>query len=300
MEKSEKDFGLCPVCKSGRIIKMNRDYVCTNRLKPVDTNSSCRFSLPLRSHGVDISDVMVRQLIQTGRTNYVSMHDQKGFPYQGCFEIEEGKGYTIRSEKRSINAICPDCGGNIIITRFGYACENSTVGIFEAGISPFTIGKRQLSVDDLRDADDLEIQKKYHEYATIMRQHNVSGRENAFDKLVNLFLAKIVDETQHADNLQFYWRGAAHDDYYNLQDRLQLMYSRGMKEFLGEEVTYIDYKTIADSFYLFKNDTDATKEKILDYFQQLKFYTNNDFSFLDVHNQILFRQNAEILKKVVP
>lgn len=127
MEKSEKDFGLCPVCKSGRIIKMNRDYVCTNRLKPVDTNSSCRFSLPLRSHGVDISDVMVRQLIQTGRTNYVSMHDQKGFPYQGCFEIEEGKGYTIRSEKRSINAICPDCGGNIIITRFGYACENSTV-----------------------------------------------------------------------------------------------------------------------------------------------------------------------------
>lgn len=180
-----------------------------------------------------------------------------------------------------------------------YDCDYSTVGIFETGISPFTIGKRQLSVDDLRDADDLEIQRKYHEYATIMRQHNVSGRENAFDKLVNLFLAKIVDETQHADNLQFYWRGAAHDDYYNLQDRLQLMYSHGMKEFLGEEVTYIDNKTIADSFYLFKNDPDATKEKILDYFQQLKFYTNNDFAFLDVHNQILFRQNAEILKKVV-
>lgn len=180
-----------------------------------------------------------------------------------------------------------------------YDRDYSTVGIFEVGISPFTIGKRQLSVADLRDADDVEIQKKYHEYATIMRQHNVSGRENAFDKLVNLFLAKIVDEAQHADNLQFYWRGAAHDDYYNLQDRLQLMYSRGMKEFLGEEVTYIDNKTIADSFYLFKNDPDATKEKILDYFQQLKFYTNNDFAFLDVHNQILFRQNAEILKKVV-
>lgn len=180
-----------------------------------------------------------------------------------------------------------------------YDRDYSTVGIFEVGISPFTIGKRQLSVADLRDADDIEIQKKYHEYATIMRQHNVSGRENAFDKLVNLFLAKIVDEAQHADNLQFYWRGAAHDDYYNLQDRLQLMYSRGMKEFLGEEVTYIDNKTIADSFYLFKNDPDATKERILDYFQQLKFYTNNDFAFLDVHNQILFRQNAEILKKVV-
>lgn len=180
-----------------------------------------------------------------------------------------------------------------------YDCDYSAVGIFERGIAPFTIGKRVLSTNDLREADGVEIQKKYHEYATIMRQHNVSGRENAFDKLVNLFLAKIVDETQHSDNLQFYWRGAAQDDYYSLQDRLQQMYSCGMKEFLGEEVTYIDNKIIADSFYLFKNDPDATKAKILDYFQQLKFYTNNDFAFLDVHNQILFRQNAEILKKVV-
>lgn len=185
------------------------------------------------------------------------------------------------------------------VWRNTYDCDYSTVGIFEEGIAPFTIGKRVLSIEDLRETDGLGIQKKYHEYATIMRQHNVSGRENAFDKLVNLFLAKIVDEAQHPDNLQFYWRGAAQDDYYSLQDRLQRMYSLGMKEFLGEEVTYIDNKTIADSFYLFKNDPDATKDKILDYFQQLKFYTNNDFAFLDVHNQVLFRQNAEILKKVV-
>ena len=185
------------------------------------------------------------------------------------------------------------------VWRNTYDCDYSTVGIFEKGIAPFTIGKRVLSIEDLRETDGLGIQKKYHEYATIMRQHNVSGRENAFDKLVNLFLAKIVDEAQHPDNLQFYWRGATQDDYYSLQDRLQRMYSLGMKEFLGEEVTYIDNKTIADSFYLFKNDPDATKDKILDYFQQLKFYTNNDFAFLDVHNQVLFRQNAEILKKVV-
>lgn len=217
--------------------------------------------------------------------------------------MEDNEEYLrADSSLKGYNKVTEEKGGKeeyFKVWKNTYDCDYSTVGIFETGISPFTIGKRQLSVDDLRDADDLEIQKKYHEYATIMRQHNVSGRENAFDKLVNLFLAKIVDETQHTDNLQFYWRGAAHDDYYNLQDRLQLMYSRGMKEFLGEEVTYIDNKTIADSFYLFKNDPDATKEKILDYFQQLKFYTNNDFAFLDVHNQILFRQNAEILKKVV-
>lgn len=48
-----------------------------------------------------------------------------------------------------------------------------------------------------------------------------------------------------------------------------------------------------------KNDPDAIKEKILEYFRQLKFFSNNDFTFLDVHNEQLFNQNAVILKEVV-
>lgn len=203
---------------------------------------------------------------------------------------------------RGYGDVARELGGKgeyFAVWRDTYDCDYRTVGIFEQGAQTFELGTNILSVSDLREADEKEIQKKYHEYATIMRQHNVSGRENAFDKLVNLFLVKIVDETIHKKNLQFYWRGAAEDDYYSLQDRLQQMYSYGMKEFLTEEVTYIDNKTIENTFYLFKNDPDATKEKILDYFQQLKFYTNSDFAFLDVHNKALFRQNAEILKKVV-
>lgn len=203
---------------------------------------------------------------------------------------------------RGYGDVARELGGKgeyFAVWRDTYDCDYRTVGIFEQGAQTFELGTNILSVADLREADEKEIQKKYHEYATIMRQHNVSGRENAFDKLVNLFLVKIVDETIHKKNLQFYWRGAAEDDYYSLQDRLQQMYSYGMKEFLTEEVTYIDNKTIENTFYLFKNDPDATKEKILDYFQQLKFYTNSDFAFLDVHNKALFRQNAEILKKVV-
>ena len=33
------------------------------------------------------------------------------------------------------------------------------------------------------------------------------------------------------------------------------------------------------------------------YFRELKFYTNNDFSFIDVHNEELFKENSEILLK---
>lgn len=180
-----------------------------------------------------------------------------------------------------------------------YQLDFATNGIFEDEIEPYTIGKAKYCVDDLREVDNESMQKKYHEFATILRQHNVGSHENAFDKLVNLFLAKIVDETLNSNELQFYWKGAAYDDYYSLQDRLQKLYKEGMEKFLGEEVTYIDQKQVSEAFHLFKNDPDATRNKILDYFRQLKFYTNSDFAFLDVHNEELFYQNATILKKIV-
>lgn len=180
-----------------------------------------------------------------------------------------------------------------------YQLDYSTQGIFEDSIDAYTIGKLKHTDDDLIEVDNDSIQKKYHEFATILRQHNVGSHENAFDKLVNLFLTKIVDETINPRELQFHWKGAASDDFYSLQDRLQKLYKVGMEKFLGEKVTYIDQHEVNDAFRLFKNDPDATRAKILEYFRQLKFYTNNDFAFLDVHNEELFFQNAIILKKIV-
>lgn len=72
-----------------------------------------------------------------------------------------------------------------------------------------------------------------------------------------------------------------------------------MLSFLGEDVTYIEEKEIEEAFKLFKNKKDETKKTILDYFKQLKFYSNNAFAFLDVHNENLFLQNAVILREVV-
>lgn len=185
------------------------------------------------------------------------------------------------------------------VWKYTYQQDFSTCGIFEKDIVAYTVGKAKYTIDDLVEVDNNSIQKKYHEFATILRQHNVGSHENVFDKLVNLFLAKIVDEVINPDELQFRWKGAAYDDYYSLQDRLQKLYKEGMEKFLGEEVTYIDQTQVSDAFHLFKTDPDATKRKILEYFRQLKFFTNNDFTFLDVHNEQLFFQNAIILKKVV-
>ena len=179
-----------------------------------------------------------------------------------------------------------------------YNLEYEETGLFEEDIVPYEVNKLY-SVNDLKSVGFEDTQKKYNEFATILRQHNVSGHENAFDKLINIFLAKIVDEIQHPNSLKFNWRGIAFDDYYQLQDRLQKLYKDGMQKFLNEEVTYIDNKQLNDAFKLFKNDPDATKDTVMEYFRKLKFFTNNDFAFIDVHNEELFKQNSEILLKIV-
>ena len=180
-----------------------------------------------------------------------------------------------------------------------YQCDYARIGLFEDAVQPYHIGKDKYTIADLRKVNNDTIKKKYSEFSNILRQHNVGAHENAFDKLVNLFLAKVVDETNNPDNLHFYWKGAAYDDDFQLQDRLQRLYRDGMKKFLGEEVTYIEDAEIDKAFRRFKNDPDATRKTIKDYFRALKFFSDNDFSFISVHNRKLFQQNAAILRKVI-
>ena len=182
-----------------------------------------------------------------------------------------------------------------------YDLDYTSNGVFEKNCEPFNVGKKKVSVADLKEIDSVSMQKKYNEFATILRKYNVSSKENAFDKLVNLFLVKIVDETRNSSELECLWKGAAYDNYYDLQDRLLGLYKDGMKEFFNDEVAYVDKKQIDDSFMFLENATekDVAKDKILEYFKILKYYNNNPFAFLDVHNKELFFQNAVILKEMV-
>lgn len=178
-----------------------------------------------------------------------------------------------------------------------YEKDFATLGLFENN-KPYEIGKTKFTSEDLKNINSKDIQGKYHEFATILRQHNVSGRENAFDKLVNLFLCKVTDETTNKDELKFYWKGRAYDNPFDFQDRLQQLYKNGMEKFLGENITYIDNNQIDEAFDVFKNRPNSTKEQIKNYFRELKFFTNNDFAFIDVHNEKLFYQNFDVLLKI--
>ncbi|HDZ5028199.1 TPA: restriction endonuclease subunit S [Campylobacter jejuni] len=175
-----------------------------------------------------------------------------------------------------------------------YELQYFKQGIFEANVNAYKILEITPTFDNLK---ELKEEGKYHEFAKILRKHNISGKENAFDKLVNIFLCKIYDETFNKNNLKFGYFGVMADTYANMQDRLMWLYKEAMKEFLGEKITFVSNEDIEKDFKQLKTKT--LKEVMQNYIKELKFYSNNDFAFLEVHNKELFLKNALVLKEIV-
>ena len=186
------------------------------------------------------------------------------------------------------------------VWRETYQLEHAENGIFEDNVQAYQIGKNKYTVaEDTKVIDVVDKEGKYHQFRTILRKHNIARRENAFEVLVNLFLSKLVDEEENQNDLQFYWKGMTYDNYFDFVDRLQNLYQKGMRKFLNEEISYISNEQIDEAFWTVKNKRNATKQQIQRYFRELKFFTNSAFSFLDTHNEELFKRNSKVLSEVV-
>ena len=163
----------------------------------------------------------------------------------------------------------------------------------------YNIGIRSLCKKDLKDFDpDDKIVNKFEE---ILRHNNVSDKENAFNRLVALFICKLVDEITKDDNdeVEFQYRQGA-DTYETLQDRLQRLHTEGMENFMGEKIFYVSNDYAENLFQNYSSHKRANAiEDLKKTIRILKFYSNNDFSFKDVHNEELFLQNGKILVEVV-
>ncbi|MCL9822163.1 restriction endonuclease subunit S [Helicobacter colisuis] len=175
-----------------------------------------------------------------------------------------------------------------------YEFHHEKQGIFENNINAYKILQTTPTFENLK---ELKEEGKYHEFAKILRKHNISGKENAFDKLVNIFLCKIYDESFYKDNLKFGYRGVMADTYASMQDRLMWLYKEAMREFLGEKITFVSNEDIEKDFKKLK--VKALKATMQNYIKELKFYSNNDFAFLEVHNKELFLKNTLVLKEIV-
>ena len=171
--------------------------------------------------------------------------------------------------------------------------------IFGDDSTAYKIGVKPLRKKDLKDFTPED--KIVNQFEEILRHNNVSDKENAFNRLVALFICKLVDEIRKGNNdeVEFQYKQGT-DTYETLQDRLQRLHQAGMEDFMGEKIFYVpaDYPE-----WLFTTYTGAQRKRAIEDLKEkikiLKFYSNNDFSFKDVHNEELFLQNGKILVEVV-
>ena len=171
--------------------------------------------------------------------------------------------------------------------------------IFNEESQAYKIGIPPLRKKKLRDfTPDDRIVNRFEE---ILRHNNVSDKENAFNRLVALFICKLVDEIkkQDFDEVDFQYK-QGQDTYESLQDRLQHLHQQGMEEFMKEKIFYVEADYAERLFMQYTGrQRKAAIEDLNRTIRILKFYSNNDFAFKDVHNEELFYQNGKILVEVV-
>lgn len=170
-------------------------------------------------------------------------------------------------------------------------------GLFEPEIEPYNPGYIPIKVADLKDFGADDKGKVFNQFEEILRHNNISDRSNAFNRIISLILAKIVDENKGEDAITDFQVKEGIDDAETLLERLQSLYSKAMRDYLDEEV--IDYKLEDIEAQISNFPRQTAKETLYRIYKELKFYQNNEFAFKEVYNKKLFEENAKVLEEVV-
>lgn len=118
----------CPVC-GGEMVTTPFGYGCSNYKSD---KTGCNFNLG-EICGVSLTEEQVKQLFTEGHTDTIRGFKSKaGKKFDACLTFskdEDGKP-SINFDFSNVEAKvvedvkCPACGGNMVVTSFGYACEN--------------------------------------------------------------------------------------------------------------------------------------------------------------------------------
>ena len=139
-------------------------------------------------------------------------------------------------------------------------------------------------------------------FREILRHNSISDKENAFNKLLSLFICKFVDEEMHnnPDDIMDFQYIDGSDNYYKLYERLLRLFQIGMKDFLKEDVFYLEDDYIQKTLDQFTGKRRNELEKELkEKFQKTKMLSCQVFAFREVYNEKLFLQNGKVLVEVV-
>lgn len=167
----------------------------------------------------------------------------------------------------------------------------SPSGLFDQ--RPYQKDAAERTYSKLIEIEDKVGKKLYNDFAKILRKHVVSDKSNAYNKLFNLFLCKIVDEeaSNRPDEpiLKFQVDEAESD--IDFMKKLYNLYKIGMKQYLSKDVA--DYSDEELNHY---GELNSAVKQMID---EIRFYKNGEFSFIDVFGQDTFKKNCIIVKEVV-
>lgn len=139
-------------------------------------------------------------------------------------------------------------------------------------------------------------------FREILRHNSISDKENAFNKLLSLFICKFVDEEMrnNPDDIMYFQYVDGSDNYYKLYERLLGLFQIGMKDFLKEDVFYLENDYIRKTLDQFTGKRrNELERELVDKFQKTKMLSCQVFAFREVYNEKLFLQNGKVLVEVV-
>ena len=161
-------------------------------------------------------------------------------------------------------------------------------GVFDDWVKAYDYQNKTLTKKDLKHLKEEDSGYIFNQFLSILRRHAISNKANAFEKIFNLFLAKIFDEKKGENKeLEFQWKEGI-DDEVDFEVRLINLYKEGMKEFLTKEVEGIE-----DNLFQAKDDKSLKESKR----KVLKLY--NVFKIKEVNDEESFMDNFRVLKDVV-
>lgn len=170
-------------------------------------------------------------------------------------------------------------------------------GIFENYASPYNIKHKALTYEMLIDLKESDSGKIFNQIMEILRHNVVSDKPNAFNKLLNLFVCKIIDENKNPqDELKFQWLEDDTDE--SLQMRLNDLYKTGMKRFLNINVTDYSEEEVNDALQGIQAD-EISKQAIINMFRDTRLKKSPNFAFKEVLDDKSFRANAKIVREIV-
>lgn len=148
---------------------------------------------------------------------------------------------------------------------------------------------------ELEELTDETSSRIFNQFLEILRHNSVSDKPNAFNKILNLFICKIIDEDRNDDEeVEFQWNEDS--TYVSMQSKLEDLYRQGMRKFLNIEVTDYSDSEINKNIAVLN---EKTKDIIKKMFQDLRLQKNSEFAFKEVYNQESFEDNAKVVKEVV-